>query len=107
MLRDTVGTCIHVYAGKQLPTQKSCLAVDKALRSIRGTKQLLHFFFTCLSCVKQQEAPVIDDIGTEKVMALYDYTEKSPREISMKKGDVLTLLNSANKVNALVVFSGN
>ncbi|KAL8606296.1 hypothetical protein ACOMHN_024191 [Nucella lapillus] len=46
---------------------------------------------------KQQEAPVVKDMGTEKVMALYDYTEKSPREISMKKGDVLTLLNSANK----------
>lgn len=46
---------------------------------------------------KQQEAPVVDDLGTEKVAALYDYTEKSPREISMKKGDVLTLLNGANK----------
>jgi spectrin alpha len=31
------------------------------------------------------------------VLALYDYTEKSPREVSMKKGDVLTLLNSSNK----------
>lgn len=38
-------------------------------------------------------------------MALYDYTEKSPREISMKKGDVLTLLNSANKVSTVNVFS--
>lgn len=47
---------------------------------------------------KQQEAPVVDDLATEKVMALYDYTETSPREVSMKKGDVLTLLNSANKV---------
>ncbi|XP_052259701.1 spectrin alpha chain-like isoform X3 [Dreissena polymorpha] len=46
---------------------------------------------------KQQEAPVIDDLGTEKVMALYDYLEKSPRETSIKKGDVLTLLNSTNK----------
>ncbi|KAJ8300491.1 hypothetical protein KUTeg_022010 [Tegillarca granosa] len=36
---------------------------------------------------KQQEAPVIDDLGTEKVMSLYDYSEKSPREVSMKKGD--------------------
>jgi len=35
--------------------------------------------------------------GKEVVMALYDYTEKSPREVSMKKGDVLTLLNSNNK----------
>ncbi|XP_067948494.1 spectrin alpha chain-like isoform X2 [Watersipora subatra] len=46
---------------------------------------------------KQQEAPVVDDIGKECVQALYDYTEKSPRELSMTKGDVLTLLNSANK----------
>ncbi|RUS85999.1 hypothetical protein EGW08_006269 [Elysia chlorotica] len=46
---------------------------------------------------KQQEAPIIDDIGKEKVVALYDYTEKSPREVSMKKGDVLTLLNSTIK----------
>lgn len=30
-------------------------------------------------------------------MALYDYAEKSPREVSMKKGDMLTLLNSNNK----------
>lgn len=28
---------------------------------------------------------------------MLDYTEKSPREVSMKKGDVLTLLNSNNK----------
>lgn len=48
------------------------------------------------SC-RQQEAPVVDHAGKEFVMALYDYTEKSPREVSMKKGDVLTLLNSNNK----------
>lgn len=53
--------------------------------------------------MQQQEAPVIDDFGTEKVMALYDHTEKSPREISMKKGDVLTLLNSTNKVQTTFV----
>lgn len=40
---------------------------------------------------------MVDDIGKECVQALYDYTEKSPRELSMKKGDVLTLLNNANK----------
>uniref|UniRef100_A0A4D5R8U1 Spectrin alpha chain n=2 Tax=Scolopendra TaxID=41364 RepID=A0A4D5R8U1_SCOVI len=48
------------------------------------------------SC-RQQETPVIDHAGKEFVMALYDYTEKSPREVSMKKGDVLALLNSNNK----------
>ena len=46
---------------------------------------------------RQQETPVIDMVGKECVQALYDYTEKSPREVSMKKGDVLTLLNSNNK----------
>ena len=39
-----------------------------------------------------------DVSGKECVVALYDYTEKSPREVSMRKGDVLTLLNSNNKV---------
>ncbi|XP_074654192.1 spectrin alpha chain-like [Tubulanus polymorphus] len=46
---------------------------------------------------RQQEAPLLDDQGKEYVFALYDYQEKSPREVSMKKGDVLVLLNSANK----------
>lgn len=31
------------------------------------------------------------------VVALYDYVEQSPRDVSVKKGDVLTLLNSNNK----------
>lgn len=41
---------------------------------------------------------MVDVSGKECVMALFDYTEKSPREVSMKKGDVLILLNSNNKV---------
>lgn len=36
-------------------------------------------------------------MGRDCVLALYDYTEKSPREVSMKKGDLLTLLNASNK----------
>jgi spectrin alpha len=36
-------------------------------------------------------------LGKECVVALYDYGEKSAREVSMKKGDVLTLLNASNK----------
>ncbi|XP_071948314.1 spectrin alpha chain, non-erythrocytic 1-like isoform X2 [Antedon mediterranea] len=51
----------------------------------------------CADFSQQQIAPVSDDASKEVVLALYDYTEKSPREVSMKKGDVLTLLNSANK----------
>ncbi|CAF1062161.1 unnamed protein product, partial [Didymodactylos carnosus] len=49
----------------------------------------------------QPEKPLIsDDIiigGRQKVLSLYDYGEKTPREISMKKGDTLILLNSSNK----------
>lgn len=47
---------------------------------------------------QQQEPPVVDVTGRETVQALYDYTEKSAREVSMKKGDLLHLLNSNNKV---------
>jgi len=50
--------------------------------------------------LQQQEAPQIDQIGRESVVAVYDYQEKSPREVSMKKGDILTLLNSSNKVHS-------
>ncbi|XP_026324055.1 spectrin alpha chain isoform X1 [Hyposmocoma kahamanoa] len=46
---------------------------------------------------RQQESPAVDVSGKECVVALYDYAEKSPREVSMKRGDVLTLLNSNNK----------
>lgn len=40
-----------------------------------------------------------DETGKELVLALYDYQEKSPREVTMKKGDILTLLNSTNKAS--------
>ena len=46
---------------------------------------------------QQQVAPMDDETGKELVLALYDYQEKSPREVTMKKGDILTLLNSTNK----------
>jgi spectrin alpha len=49
------------------------------------------------NCRQQEQPAAGDQAGKECVMALYDYTEKSPREVSMKKGDVLTLLNSNNK----------
>merc|ERR1719334_2633221 len=64
--------------------------LDAFKTTIDGLKELA---FNC----RQQETPVIDMLGKECVMALYDYTEKSPGEVSMKKGDVLTLLNSNNK----------
>lgn len=48
-------------------------------------------------------APMDDETGKELVLALYDYQEKSPREVTMKKGDILTLLNSTNKARHKVV----
>lgn len=47
-----------------------------------------------------------DETGKELVLALYDYQEKSPREVTMKKGDILTLLNSTNKARRLGLHVG-
>lgn len=47
-----------------------------------------------------------DETGKELVLALYDYQEKSPREVTMKKGDILTLLNSTNKARHRVAKVG-
>ncbi|XP_046912675.2 spectrin alpha chain isoform X2 [Dermatophagoides farinae] len=46
---------------------------------------------------KQRKVPVPMETRKEVVVALMDYQEKSPREVSMKKGDILTLLNANNK----------
>lgn len=35
-------------------------------------------------------ASMDDETGKELALALYDYQEKSPREVTMKKGDILT-----------------
>lgn len=58
---------------------------------------------TILSLGKQasecgmQEVPVGDLMGKELVVALYDYQEKAPRDVSMRKGEILSLLNSSSK----------
>ena len=48
--------------------------------------------------ILQPSAHVSDISDKECVIALYDYQEKTAREVSMQKGDVLTLLNASNKV---------
>lgn len=49
-------------------------------------------------CKQQQEVPSAEQpAGKECVVALYDYVEKSPREVSIKKGEIVPLLNSSNK----------
>ncbi|XP_036058676.1 spectrin alpha chain, erythrocytic 1 [Onychomys torridus] len=49
------------------------------------------------ACQQQQAAPV-DEAGREaRIIALFDFEARSHREVSMKKGDVLTLLSSINK----------
>ena len=37
------------------------------------------------------------------IKAMYTYKGKTARELSMKKGDVLTLLNSSNKVSLILM----
>ena len=66
----------------------------------------LHFFFFGEKCLwnilLQPSAQVTDFSDKECVVALYDYQEKTAREVSMQKGDILTLLNSSNKVRQFV-----
>ncbi|XP_036298592.1 spectrin alpha chain, erythrocytic 1 [Pipistrellus kuhlii] len=49
------------------------------------------------ACQQQQAAPVEGAAQEERVLALYDFQARSNREVTMKKGDVLTLLSSINK----------
>uniref|UniRef100_A0A8D1N3D8 Spectrin alpha chain, erythrocytic 1 n=1 Tax=Sus scrofa TaxID=9823 RepID=A0A8D1N3D8_PIG len=49
------------------------------------------------ACQKQQAAPVEADAREERVMALYDFEARSPREVTMKKDDILILLSSINE----------
>merc|ERR1719187_3080528 len=84
--------------GKDEDASEALLKKHEALMSdLDAFKTTIDGLKGLASSCRQQETPVIDMLGKECVMALYDYTEKSPREVSMKKGDVLTLLNSNNK----------
>ncbi|XP_077012693.1 spectrin alpha chain, erythrocytic 1 [Tamandua tetradactyla] len=49
------------------------------------------------TCQQQQAAPVERAARAERVVALYDFQARSPREVTMKKDDVLILLSSINK----------
>eukprot|EP00069_Balaena_mysticetus_P007680 bmy_19330T0 len=49
------------------------------------------------ACQQQQAAPVEEAAREERVVALYDFQARSPREVTMKKDDILTLLSSINK----------
>jgi spectrin alpha len=84
--------------GKDEDSAEALLKKHQALLSdVDAYRPVIEGLRDQATACKQQEAPVVDDIGKECVVALYDYQEKSPREVSMKKGDVLTLLNSSNK----------
>jgi len=88
---------LSIDLGKDEDSSEALLKKNEALMSdLEGFKSTIDTLKNQADCCKQ--APVTDFGGKEVVMALYDYTEKSPREVSMKKGDILTLLNSNNKV---------
>jgi len=83
--------------GKDEDSSEALLKKNEALMSdLEAFKSTIEGLREQADACKQ--APVSEMGGKEVVMALYDYTEKSPREVSMKKGEILTLLNSNNKV---------
>ncbi|XP_029791714.1 spectrin alpha chain, erythrocytic 1 isoform X1 [Suricata suricatta] len=49
------------------------------------------------ACQQQQAVPVEGAVREQRVMALYDFEARSNREVTMKKGDTLTLLSAINK----------
>lgn len=83
--------------GKDEDSAESLLKKHRALLSdLEAFKSTIEDLRKQAGQCKYQEQPG-GQLGRECVLALYDYTEKSPREVSIKKGDILTLLNSTNK----------
>lgn len=84
--------------GKDEDSTEALLKKHEALYSdLSAFASTISDLRTQASGCKIQQTPVFDHSGKECVIALYGYTEKSPREVSMKKGDILALLNCANK----------
>ncbi|KHN88357.1 Spectrin alpha chain [Toxocara canis] len=83
--------------GKDEDSAESLLKKHRALMSdLDAFKTTIDELRKQAAQCKYQEQPG-GQLGRECVLTLYDYTEKSPREVSIKKGDILTLLNSSNK----------
>ncbi|KAI6209533.1 Spectrin protein 1 [Aphelenchoides besseyi] len=83
--------------GKDEDSAESLLKKHRALMSdLDAFRSTIEELRKQASQCKYQEQPG-GQLGKEVVTALYDYSEKSPREVSMKKGDILTLLNSTNR----------
>lgn len=77
----------------------SCHAMQTKICLLYGASQNARSVYEII--LLQPSAHVTDISDKECVVALYDYQEKTAREVSMQKGDILTLLNSSNKVSCL------
>ena len=89
----------NVDYGKDEDSSEALLKRHEAfMGDLQGFESTISELKEQASSCRQQETPVVDVAsGKRCVLSLFDYAEKSAREISMKKGDVLTLLNSNNK----------
>ena len=47
-------------------------------------------------CKQEGQIAIGEPSGKECIVALFDYVEQSPREVSIKKGEIVPLLNSSN-----------
>lgn len=70
---------------------------DALIADIEAYGSTIEHLRTQSEACRMQEVPVSDILGKQLVMALYDYQEKAPRDVSMRKGETLTLLNSSSK----------
>ena len=53
----------------------------------------------CQKCVAFGSSPAPPPSGKQYVVAMYNYKPKTHREVAMKKGDRMVLLNAVNKVH--------
>uniref|UniRef100_A0A8R1DU58 Spectrin alpha chain n=1 Tax=Caenorhabditis japonica TaxID=281687 RepID=A0A8R1DU58_CAEJA len=83
--------------GKDEDSAEALLKKNRALLSdLEAFKTTIEDLRKQASQCKYQKEPE-RQFGRDSVLALYDYRDKSAREVSMKKGDVLHLLNDNNK----------
>lgn len=83
-----------------------CILMKCCLESFRANKMSCLWITLRFHLFPLQPLATQGDLsGKDCVMASYDYDEKTAREISVKEGQLLTLLNSNNRVNYSYLFT--
>lgn len=99
LIREKEAIVDHPDYGSDEDSTEALLQKHETLFSdlISFEKTILELRQKAEQCKQQETDLSVEPTGKECVVALFDYVEKSPREISIKKGEIVPLLNSSNK----------